>query len=104
MGSESAETAHMGSGSSPGGGGDEWGVDPHPVEEGMTLQDAARPARQSFPPRLGPSTVNCEEEAEEEGSAGQQKTATRHWLNRIALALPEGYDVPASQWWRARWS
>merc|ERR1719453_840414 len=30
-----------------------------PVEEGMMFTDAQRPPRQSFPPRLGPSTVSC---------------------------------------------
>merc|ERR1719421_577725 len=30
-----------------------------PVEDGMMLADAQRPPRQSLPPRLGPSTVNC---------------------------------------------
>merc|ERR1719454_1977043 len=29
-----------------------------PVEEGMMFADAQRPPRQSFPPRLGPSTVS----------------------------------------------
>merc|ERR1719216_612083 len=30
-----------------------------PVDEGMMFCDAQRPPRQSFPPREGPSTVNC---------------------------------------------
>merc|ERR1711972_779061 len=30
-----------------------------PVDEGMMFCDAHRPPRQSFPPRDGPSTVNC---------------------------------------------
>merc|ERR1719473_2194771 len=30
-----------------------------PVEEGMMFCEAHRPPRQSFPPRLGPSTVSC---------------------------------------------
>mmetsp|Transcript_115176 Transcript_115176/g.204144 ORF Transcript_115176/g.204144 Transcript_115176/m.204144 type:complete len:267 (+) Transcript_115176:79-879(+) len=30
-----------------------------PVDEGMMFSEAARPPRQSFPPRLGPSTVSC---------------------------------------------
>mmetsp|Transcript_154822 Transcript_154822/g.269540 ORF Transcript_154822/g.269540 Transcript_154822/m.269540 type:complete len:218 (+) Transcript_154822:479-1132(+) len=30
-----------------------------PVEDGMMFCEAQRPPRQSFPPRLGPSTVNC---------------------------------------------
>merc|ERR1719174_2702800 len=30
-----------------------------PVADGMTFCDAQRPPRQSFPPRDGPSTVNC---------------------------------------------
>merc|ERR1712151_1039995 len=30
-----------------------------PVDEGMMFCDAQRPPRQSLPPRLGPSTVNC---------------------------------------------
>merc|ERR1719428_234451 len=30
-----------------------------PVDDGMMFSDAARPPRQSLPPRLGPSTVSC---------------------------------------------
>merc|ERR1719421_2821806 len=30
-----------------------------PVDEGMMFAEAQRPPRQSLPPRLGPSTVNC---------------------------------------------
>merc|ERR1719476_732800 len=30
-----------------------------PVDEGIMFCDAQRPPRQSLPPRLGPSTVNC---------------------------------------------
>merc|ERR1712190_293265 len=30
-----------------------------PVDEGIMFCDAQRPPRQSFPPRLGPSTVSC---------------------------------------------
>merc|ERR1711865_1096467 len=30
-----------------------------PVDDGMMFSEAARPPRQSLPPRLGPSTVSC---------------------------------------------